>query len=271
MGNRMLRESLLESDKISALSDFDFRLWIALILLADDYGVVDARPAIIKGRGFPLRERVTTKDIAEGLRRLTAGRCVAPYTVGGRPYVQFLNWSDHQRVRDSKHKFPTIEESDAEIRGELPQVAASCGESRPEQEPEVEVEPEHRTRTPRTGAECDRFADFWSVYPNKVKKTAANAAWKSGKCEKIADTIIADVQRRCETEWKGQDMHYIPHPTTYLHQRRWEDETAPTERKDGMGREQPRSNAALDYEQREYKNEDFGDDFFIDLEKYGEE
>ena len=30
------------------------------------------------------------------------------------------------------------------------------------------------------------------------------------------------------------------------------------------------ANPALNYEQREYKEEDFGDDFFIDLDKYGE-
>lgn len=30
------------------------------------------------------------------------------------------------------------------------------------------------------------------------------------------------------------------------------------------------TNPALNFEQREYKDEDFGDDFFIDLDKYGE-
>jgi hypothetical protein len=32
-----------------------------------------------------------------------------------------------------------------------------------------------------------------------------------------------------------------------------------------------RKNPALDYAQREYKAEDYGDNFFIDLDKYGEE
>ena len=31
------------------------------------------------------------------------------------------------------------------------------------------------------------------------------------------------------------------------------------------------ANPALDYAQREYRDEDYGDDFFIDLDKYGEE
>ena len=244
MGNRMLRESLLESEKISGLTDFDFRLWVSLILLADDYGVVDARPAIIKGHGFPLRDRVTIKDISDGLRRLTAGRCVSFYTVGGKPYVQFLNWSDHQRVRDSKHKFPTIEEADTDSCGELRQPAANRGELRPELELELELE--HRTKTPQNNAESERFNDFWSVYPKKVKKPDAMKIWKSGNLDKIADAIIEDVQKRRETEWSGQDMRYVPHPTTYLHQRRWEDETPPQERKGRTGWHNP----ALDYQQR---------------------
>ena len=83
------------------------------------------------------------------------------------------------------------------------------------------------------------------------------------------DTIIADVKKRCDTEWKGQDIHYVPHPTTYLHQRRWEDETPPQERK-AEGRVADRPNPALDYAQRDYSDDEFGDDFFIDLKHYGE-
>ena len=113
---------------------------------------------------------------------------------------------------------------------------------------------------------CARFVDFWKLYPHKVKKSSAISAWKSGKCEGIANVIIADVQRRIDTEWKGQDMHFIPHPTTYLHQRRWEDETAPTERTERKVNE----NMFNQYEQREYRDEDFGDGFFVDLDKYGE-
>lgn len=74
------------------------------------------------------------------------------------------------------------------------------------------------------------FVEFWKNYPNKVKKSSAISAWKAGNLEKIADKILADVKLRCNTEWKGQEMRYVPHPTTYLHQRRWEDETAPTTR-----------------------------------------
>lgn len=85
-----------------------------------------------------------------------------------------------------------------------------------------------------------RFSRFWSVYPNKVKKNVAESAWiKLAPDDALTDRIVADVELRLRTEWKGQDKNYIPHPTTYLHQRRWEDETPPTERRNTAKEQQP--------------------------------
>lgn len=79
------------------------------------------------------------------------------------------------------------------------------------------------------------FDDFWSVYPRKVAKQTAIKAWgKTGAndSQALTDTIIADVKRRVDSEWKGKDVQYIPHPATYLNQRRWEDETSATDTAD---------------------------------------
>ena len=100
-------------------------------------------------------------------------------------------------------------------------------------------------------ADLPGFIEFWKNYPNKVKKSSAISAWKSGNLEKIADRIVADVMLRCGTEWNGQDMHYIPHPTTYLHQRRWEDETAPTARAERNNSQSP---APKVYTDPDYEN-----------------
>ena len=115
------------------------------------------------------------------------------------------------------------------------------------------------------------FSRFYAAYPRKVSKPAALKAWRALKADAaLADRIIADVKRRCDTEWKGQAIQYIPHPSTYLNQRRWEDETAPTERKEATHRGiDPKDNPALDYAQRE-TTDDYGKDFFVDLDQYGE-
>ena len=77
MPNRIIKESLCDSEKIAALSDFEFRLWVGLITQADDAGRGDARPAIIKGRVFPFRERLSIKDIDAALQELAAKGCCA--------------------------------------------------------------------------------------------------------------------------------------------------------------------------------------------------
>lgn len=131
MPNRIIKESLCTSDKIAGLSDFQFRLWVGLITQADDAGRGDARPAILKGRIFPLRERVSPKDLDAALHALAAKGCVSLYTVGGKPYFWFPSWSRHQRIRDVKPKYPGPEEAD----GLSPQSAAVCGEAPPESNP----------------------------------------------------------------------------------------------------------------------------------------
>lgn len=124
MPNRIIKESITTSEKLASLSDFEFRLWIGLITQADDAGRGDARPAVIKGRVFPFRERLTVKDVGSSLRALADKGCVTLYEIGGRPYFYFPNWSKHQRVRDCRPKYPEPTEDS------LRQVAADCGEAR---------------------------------------------------------------------------------------------------------------------------------------------
>ena len=126
MPNRIIKESTFTSDKIALLTDFEFRLWVGLITQADDAGRGDARPAIIKGRIFALRERVAIKDIDAALHALAAAGCVSLYTVGGKPYYAFPGWAAHQRIRDAKPKYPAPEDGENDS---SPQLAATRGES----------------------------------------------------------------------------------------------------------------------------------------------
>ena len=199
----MLRDSLLESDKISSLSDFDFRLWVVLILLSDDYGVVDARPEIIKGRGYPLRVRVTVKDISDALQRLAAVGCVSLYTVGGKPYAQFPKWGEHQRLRNSKHKYPTIDDAEQDC-GKLPQVAASCGELRPELELELELELERGRGT--SAYDAPPRPRFEKPTLDDVRSYATERGYTSFPAERFIDYYTANgwkVGKNPMKDWKA--------------------------------------------------------------------
>ena len=141
MPNRVIKETICTSDKLNGLTDFQFRLWVGLLVSADDAGRGDARPAIIKGRVFPLRDRITVKDVDVALQALAACGCVSLYHVGGKPYYWFPTWAEHQRLDRAKPKYPAPEDADppqeyaensrfapfAADCGELPQIAAGCG------------------------------------------------------------------------------------------------------------------------------------------------
>jgi len=70
------------------------------------------------------------------------------------------------------------------------------------------------------------FDIFWSEYPRKASKKRAFESWlKIRPDEDLAQTIIEAVTAHSQTDqWKRDGGQYIPHPATWLNQRRWEDE-----------------------------------------------
>jgi hypothetical protein len=67
------------------------------------------------------------------------------------------------------------------------------------------------------------FDTFWATYPRRVGKHAARQAFAKRPTEATLDKLLAalDWQKR-QPQW--QTERYIPHPSTWLHQQRWEDE-----------------------------------------------
>lgn len=63
------------------------------------------------------------------------------------------------------------------------------------------------------------FNDFWSVYPRKEGKNNAEKTWKK-LSEEEKQLAISD----CQNRFKSQERKFIPHGSTYLNQKRWEDE-----------------------------------------------
>lgn len=233
MPNRIIKESICSSEKLAALSDFEFRLWVGLITQADDAGRGDARPAIIKGHIFPFRERLSIKDIDAALQELAAKGCVALYKVDGKPYFLFPGWVKHQRVRDCKPKFPEPPENGALDTfaadcGELPQVAADCGYNPIQSESESNPNPKEGVRatrfTPPTvdevrdycrergnAVDAERFVDFyaakgWMVGKNRMKDwKAAVRTWEKedgdGKRRSQPRGVDREEAQRSDSKW----------------------------------------------------------------------
>lgn len=80
----------------------------------------------------------------------------------------------------------------------------------------------HSTKKQKTET-SSRFEEFYSEYPKKRARVKAESIWKRKKLDMRADELIADVRRRKREDRRWLDG-FIPDPTTYLNQERWEDE-----------------------------------------------
>jgi hypothetical protein len=72
------------------------------------------------------------------------------------------------------------------------------------------------------------FLDFWAAYPKKTGKDAAYRAWQTKKRERrlpaIDDLLEAVRKAKASSQWQEDGGKYIPNPSTWLNQGRWEDE-----------------------------------------------
>ena len=90
----------------------------------------------------------------------------------------------------------------------------------------TKVNTKTNTKTNITVNNVDDFDSFWKFYPRKASKDAARKAWIKLRPDVHVMQMIADnVKERVEKgEWRKDNQSFILHASTYLNQKRWEDE-----------------------------------------------
>ena len=124
MPDRIIRESICTSETLNRLSDFEERFWHRLIVNCDDYGRFDARPAILKGRLFPLMDGKTQRNMQDALHKLASVGLVELYESEGKPFLRVVTWDKYQRIRAKRSKFPGPPEGPDGICRQLPSNVA---------------------------------------------------------------------------------------------------------------------------------------------------
>lgn len=218
MPNRLIKDSIRFSEKVNSLSDFQFRLWVSLITYVDDYGRGDARPAVIKGTCFPLRDRITNKDIDAALNALAGAGCVGLYKVDGKPYLYFPNWQSHQNIRNKKSRFPAPENATC---NQLHTIASNCEQMHAnvpviQSESESESESNPKVRVSALDAALNDFAEM----RKKMRKplTDRALALTLSELEKLApgddEKKIAILNQSIQRCWQGVFPLKDEHKTT---------------------------------------------------------
>ena len=112
MGNRIIKDSILTDDAFNFLTFFEESLYHRLVVSADDYGIYYAQPRTLSRILFPCRGNVTETAVRKGLGHMEALGLIRLYTVKGAGYLKLCGWDQNQRLRNSRHRYPTPEEAD---------------------------------------------------------------------------------------------------------------------------------------------------------------
>ena len=106
MPNRIIKESICTSEEIDLLTPEQEVFFYRLMVVVDDFGLMDARLSILKAKCYPLKS-IEINSIQLNLARLQEVGLVKLYQVGGKPYLSITNWAKHQQIRAKRAKYPT--------------------------------------------------------------------------------------------------------------------------------------------------------------------
>jgi hypothetical protein len=216
MRARNIKPGFFDDENLAGLGPYAQLLFAGLWCLADRDGKLDDRPARIKAHIFPYYE--PKPNVITLLDKLCHCHFIQRYRVGDGKYIKVLKFKDHQHPHphEAASKIPDPEninnadvmachDHEITLHGMSPKCQADS--LIPDSLiPDSLITP---SVTSGSGSQQEDFDCFWSAYPKKCL------------VEKMLFAL--EVQRKWP-EWNKDGGQYIPRPSTWLNQKRWEDE-----------------------------------------------
>lgn len=240
---RSIKPEFWTSEDVAALTWPTRLLFIGLWSYVDDNGVGRDNPKLIKADLFPLEDdpRETLATVSRGLQELSEGGQITRYTVARKDFLCINAWSSHQRIdKPNKARYPDLTCENVVIRES---VATSSRESREIPAPGAgeqgnrgtEEQGKTHTTTDVVAAPAkavavremstEGFSEFWDAYGKKVGRGAAEKAFAKAVKKVSSDRIVAAAHDHAAWHQRNRtEERFIPHPTTWLNEERWQDE-----------------------------------------------
>lgn len=106
MPSRLLREGILDSEAVNALTFPAEVFYRRLMSVVDDYGRYDGRPSVLRAKLYPLKvDKVRESDIERWVAECVTAGLVGTYTADGKPYLLFKKLGS-PRAKESKFPAP---------------------------------------------------------------------------------------------------------------------------------------------------------------------
>lgn len=210
----MIRKSLSNSKGFASLSPKAAVLFCMIIPHLDSHGKMNGGAGYVKDEVCPRVEYLTLELLKSLLAEISNKTSLKWFDHDGRKYIHSVNFlKKHQNLPENKigkDKLPSYSELTPEL---LPY--------------EVEVEVETKT-IDRTTSDLysDDFEAFWTAYPRKVGKGEAAKVFKAHRLGgvKLQSVLDAVEAHKKTDQWKKDSGQFIPHPTTWLKQKRYDDQ-----------------------------------------------
>lgn len=226
---RNIKPAFFDNDALGELEPLARLLFIGMWTIADYKGDFEWREKRVKAKILPYDDC----DIKKLAINLDKSGFIRFYSDGENIYCNVVNFSSHQNPhKNEREKGSDIPEYSEKMRQlvDLKGITINPDKSRLKQEcshsdraDSLNLIPD--TLKPITDETYVSFEDFWMNWPKKTDKKNAEKVWKKLK---VTDELYQSIVNHCTRAYLKTDKQYIPNPSTYLNQERWNDEILET-------------------------------------------
>jgi hypothetical protein len=222
-------------------------VWITMLALADKNGEVQGSvPGLARSAGVsvdacraaigkflsPDPDSRTRDDEGRRIEEIDGGW----HLINHRKYREMATDADRTEkaaIRQARHReklkrnvTPESRDSHAPVTAESRQNPQADTDTDTDTDTKAESEAESRKQNQNSKPQkpaAEGFEEFWQAYPNKTGKANALKVWNRDKPDLQTVLNALSWQKRAEA-WTKDGGQFIPHASTYLNGRRYEDE-----------------------------------------------
>ena len=244
---RMISPEFYTDEKVLELPIPARLMFIGIWNHADDEGIIKNSPKQLKVQIYPADEEITINTVIEYVEMMVKLKLLTKGTnIDDSPLLKITKWTDHQKINRptlSRYVFSPLQITDQSVstHGALSEDSVNdhgglIEDSLPIEVnrskvniKEVKLKEVNRKERSKKNPEEQKKQDFtfdsvYSIYPIKKSKQVSMKAFNRIP-KKTLNDFIQGLEAHIEYwEKYAVDKQFIPHLSTFINQRRWEDE-----------------------------------------------
>ena len=210
----MFNLKVIDTDEFLDMPPTTQNLYFHLNMRADDDGFVSSPKKIMK--------IINSAD--DDMKVLIAKQFIIPFESG---VCVIKHWHIHNLIRGDRYTETEYKNEKKSLKLEDKKYSIN------DDKQNVIPDGNQMTAQVRLGKDrldntmVEKFEKFWELYPRKVSKKTALKSWSKINPQYF-ETIIGALKEYIKSDqWTKDNGQFIPHPSTWLNQERWNDDILP--------------------------------------------